>query len=589
MAEVGSQRRLAAILAADVVGYSRLMERDEAGTLAVLKERRAGILNPTVARHHGRVVKVMGDGVLIEFGSAVNAVACAVDIQKQFETANEGVVKDRHIVLRVGVNLGDVVVEGSDLFGDGVIIAVRLETMANPGEVYLSGSVHEQVSGKLDVAFADLGFREIKNNLKPLRVFKVKPSGAVAVRSSLALPNKSSIAVLPFTNMSSDPEQHYFSDGITEDIITELSRFRDIFIIARNSSFIYKGRAVDIKQVGRELGVAFVLEGSVRRSGNQVRITAQLIDSETGNHIWADRFDRELADVFAVQDEITKKIVGMLTLGLEDDALIRAQRKPPESLIAYDYWLRGKRLLWTVGKNNLEARKNFEKAARIDPKFSRAYSGLAVTWQMEALDFPFASEATAAYANAYEFAQKALALDDADYQAHIALAWPLLYRHDYERMKRHIDRALDLNPNDADTLANAVYLLVMYGEPERAVTLGEAAMRLNPRYPDWYISFLAAALFSTRRFPEALEMRRKAPDHFIDSLFSYGALLAHMGQMDEARDWAKRAVARLRERPGSSGNDALGPIALLMQNNPYRRSEDAELFESGMRLAGVPD
>jgi TolB-like protein/tetratricopeptide (TPR) repeat protein len=395
--------------------------------------------------------------------------------------------------------------------------------------------------------------------------------------------------VLPFTNLSGDAEQEYFSDGITEDIITELSRFRNLFVIARNSSFTYKGRAVDVKKVGRELGVAYVLEGSVRKSGDRIRIASQLIDAGTGSHVWAERFDRELADVFAVQDEIIRKMVSLLTLGLEDDAFNRAQRRSPESLLAYDYWLRGKRLLSVVDKSYLEARRCFENAIGIDPKYSRAYSGLSDSWMMEALDFPLAAEVTRAHAKAFHAAQQAFALDEADYQSHVALAWALLYRHDYERMKRHIDLAIELNPNDADTLVNGVYLLTIYGEPERAVSLGEAAVELNPRHPDWYTCFLADALFTARRFPEALDMARKAPGQFAESGFLHAALLAHMGRLDEAREWVKKGILHIKDRPGFSESSGKSLIELVMGNNPYRRQQDRELIESGMRMAGVPD
>jgi adenylate cyclase len=490
-------------MAADVVGYSRLVGQDEDGTLAAIRRLRAEVIEPKITEHHGRLFKTTGDGFLAEFPSVVNAVTCAVAVQQAMTSRNADAPEDCRVELRIGVHLGDVVAEGGDVYGDGVNVAARIEGLAPAGGVAVSAMVHDNIGSRLDLSYQDMSEQQLKNIARPVRVYRLETASRPTTQTSTMERTKPSIAVLPFTNMSGDAEQEYFSDGITEDIITELSRFRNLFVIARNSSFTYKGRAVDVKKVGKELGVAYVLEGSVRRAGNRVRITAQLIDADTGNHVWADRFDRELTDVFAVQDEITLKIVGMLTLGLEEDALTRAQRKPTESLAAYDYWLRGKRLLWTVGKNNLQARQNFENAARIDPKFSRAYSGLAVTYQMEALDFPLASEATKAYANAYEAAQQALTLDEADYQAHIALAWPLLYRNEYDRMKRHIDRAIDLNPNDADTLANATWLLMIYGEPERAIELGKSAMKLNPRYPDWYASFLAAALFTARRFPEA--------------------------------------------------------------------------------------
>jgi TolB-like protein/tetratricopeptide (TPR) repeat protein len=389
--------------------------------------------------------------------------------------------------------------------------------------------------------------------------------------------------------MSGDPDQEFFSDGITEDIITELSRFRDLFVIARNSSFTFKGRAVNVKQVARELGVNYALEGSVRRAGNRVRITAQLIACETGNHVWADRFDSDLADVFAVQDEITRKIVGMLTVGLENDALERARRKLPESLVAYEHWLRGKRLLWTDGQDNLMARQHFENAARLDPGYSRAYSGLAVTWQMEALGFWNADDWRPFYGKALEYGEKALELDEADYQAHIAVAWPILYRGDYTRMKWHIDRAIMLNPNDADTLANASYLLAMYGDGPSAVTCAEAAAKLNPRYPGWYESFHAAALFSARRYEEALEMRLRQPDYFIDSTFIGAAILVQLGRLDDARIWADRAVGRLATRFGGLARLPKSCIQIMVENNPYRLAEDREMWVNALRLAGVPE
>ena len=313
MAEKRAQRRLAAILAADVVGYSRLIERDEAGTLAALRERRKTILDPTVARHHGRIVKVMGDGVLVEFASAVNAVACAVELQKQFAAANEGVAEDRRIVLRIGVNLGDVVVEGGDLYGDGVIIAVRLQAMAEPGGICISGSVHDQVAGKLDAAFDDLGLCEVKNSSKPVRVFRLKVDGtAHQCKPQPSRRSKPSIAVLPFANMSGDAEQQYFCDGITEDIITELSRFRQMHVVSRNSSSRFGGTDIDMIRVGRELGVHYLVEGSVRRMGARTRITAQLIDAATGNHIWAERYDNAQDEIFDVQDRVVRTIVGTL-------------------------------------------------------------------------------------------------------------------------------------------------------------------------------------------------------------------------------------------------------------------------------------
>jgi adenylate cyclase len=594
------QRRLVAILAADVVGFSRLTGVDEDRTLARLRALRSDLIDPTIEVHNGRLVKRTGDGAIVEFRSVVDAVRCAIEVQNAMIERNAGLPPERRIEFRIGIHLGDVVEESDgDLMGDGVNIAARLEGVAAPGAICLSEDAYRQVKSRLDLSVSDLGETRLKNISDPMRVYSLQvglaanakrklQTESTSTEKPLRLSGKPSIAVLPFENMSGDSEQEYFSDGISEDIITELSRFRNLLVIARNSSFTYKGRAVDVKRIGSELGVAYVLEGSVRRAGNRVRITAQLIDAESGSHIWADRFDRELADVFAVQDEITLKIVGMLTRGLEDDALERAQRKPPEKISAYEHWLRGKRLYWTYDQDNLQARRHFESAARIDPSYSRAYSGLAVTWQMEALSFSNVDESRVCYERSMEFAEKALKLDETDYQAHISIAWTLLYRHDYERMKKHVDRAIQLNPNDADILAHAAYLLAMYGEADLAVTRGEAAIRLNPRHPDWYLALQGMALFAARRYPEALALREKVAEYFIDSTFIGAAILAHMGRLSEARQWAERAVTRLRARPGGPEQAAKGCIQLILDNNPFRRQEDRDHFAEGMRKAGVP-
>ena len=333
------ERRLAAILAADVVGYSRLMEQDEAGTLAALADRRKAVLEPLLAKHRGRVVQLMGDGTLVEFSSAVDAVQCAVDVQKAMKEANAKLSSDRMIVLRVGMNLGDVVVEDGDLYGDGVNIAARLEAMADPGGIYLSAAMHQQVERLLPFTFRDLGDRSLKNILRPVRVFCIAddqeadraPGTGNSGGRTFSLPSKPSVAVLPFANLSGDPEQQYFSDGITEDITTELSRFRQLFVIARHSSSQYRDNAIDVKRVGRELGVEYVVEGSVRRMGERVRITTQLIDAITGNHLWAERYDRDLKDIFSVQDDVVRSIVATIPGRIEEAGSRSARRKRPET------------------------------------------------------------------------------------------------------------------------------------------------------------------------------------------------------------------------------------------------------------------
>ncbi len=589
MADERVKRRLAAVLAADVVGYSRLMERDEAGTLAALKCRRTEILQPVVTRHRGRIVKLMGDGVLFEFASAVDAVECAVQLQEDMGNANAGLPEDRRIVLRVGINLGDVIVEGSDIYGDGVNVAARLEALADPGSVLVSQTVSSHVKGKTKLEFEDLGERNLKNLMEPVRVYRVSSASVPSAIAKIPASTKPSIAVLAFTNLGDDKEQEYFSDGITEDIITELSRFRNLFVIARNSSFTYRGRSVDVRTIARELGVEYVLEGSVRRTSQRIRITAQLINAATGNHIWAERYDRELADIFAVQDEVTSSIVGTLAIELETESLEQARRKQPSNVLEYAHWLRGKKTSTIPGAGKLEARRHFELAVAADPSFSRAYSGLSDTYGTEAGEFLPLDEQREAREKAFQYAQKALALDDADSEAHTYIAWCYLFKEDCGQAKKHIERAIKLNPNNADTLANAAMLLAFVGEPTAGVKCGESALRLNPHQPDWYLGFLSVALFAARDYPAAFAVRLRAPDLFIDSTFFGAAILAQMGRLDEAKQWAKRAVARLSATPaGASAVEEGRVVELLLENNPFCRPEDRDHFAEGMRWAGIP-
>ena len=381
MAEERAQRRLAAILAVDVVGYSRLMERDETGTLATLKSRRREILQPMISKHHGRIIKLMGDGVLVEFGSAVNAVDCAVELQTAMDVANADVAGDRRIVLRAGINLGDVMVEGSDLYGDGVNIAARLESLSEPGGLCISGSVFEQVNGKLPHSFVSLGPQTLKNIDRPIQIYRLAgkdgPGAAVVSAVELPLPDKPSIVVLPFVNMSADAEQSYFVDGLTEDLITDLSKVPELFVIARNSSFAYKGRSIDTRQIARELGVKYVLEGSARRVADRVRINAQLIDAAAGGHIWADRFDRDLADIFAAQDEVIGKIVEALVGKLTAANL--KERYRPANLEAYDLCLRGRAEWAHSTEAGVAAIPLFERAIALDPNYADAYRWLAIS------------------------------------------------------------------------------------------------------------------------------------------------------------------------------------------------------------------
>ncbi|HEY3145748.1 MAG TPA: adenylate/guanylate cyclase domain-containing protein, partial [Dongiaceae bacterium] len=420
MAEDRVQRRLAAILAADVVGYSRLTELDEVGTLSTLKSRRKEIVQPLVARHQGRVFKVTGDGIMVEFASAVNAVQCAIDLQQAMTEAARDQPEDRRIVLRIGINLGDVVVERGDLYGDGVNIAARLETAADPGGIYLSGTAYDQVRNKFETAFEELGEQSLKNIGAPVRVYRVSGLARLPIAVGATPAGKPSIAVLPFVSMSGDVEQQYFGDGITEDIITELARFRNLQVLARNTSFRYRGQDVDVQRVGRELAVQYIVEGSVRRLGERIRITAQLIDTATGHHVWADRFDRKQEELFAVQDQVVKTIAATLVGRMSAAATERAQRKPPASLAAYELVLRGDALpLYRPGAAE-EARNLFEQAIALDPGYAKAYALLA---NLEMTDWYRDFNAPQqVLERAYAFAQKAITLDPNDPSSQVAVA-----------------------------------------------------------------------------------------------------------------------------------------------------------------------
>ena len=579
---MSATRRLAAILAADVVGYSRLIELDEAGTLAALRERRKKVFDPLVERHHGRIVKVMGDGVLVEFGSAVNAVACAVELQKQFAAVNEGVAEDRRIVLRIGVNLGDVVVEAGDLYGDGVIIAVRLETMAQPGGISISSSVHEQVASKLDAAFDDLGLCEVKNSSKPVRVFRVRTgAAAVPARPALTLPDKPSIAVLPFDNMSGDSAQDYFADGIVEDIITALSRINWLFVIARNSSFTYKGPTVDIKQVGRELGVRYVLKGSVRKAAERIRISGQLIDAATGAHLWADRFDGGLEDIFDLQDRVTSSVVGAIAPKLVQAEIDRAKPKPPQSLDAWESFVRGMSLYSQHSDaSTKEALGLLDHAIDLDPGYAQAHGLRAVCLAWRAVQGW--ENRDAALVEATEGANRAIACDPGELWAHLAQGFiACTNRRDADALGA-FGRAIDASPNFAwaHGLMGAAH--AFGGRPAQAIECIDRAVRLSPRdiFGEEYQLYYAFAHFQAGRYAEAasaaewaIQQRPGHPVLYIMAAASYGL----MGETDRAT----RMVAQLTElAPNISA-------AGLEENFIYNRSEDRGRLAMGLRAGGL--
>jgi adenylate cyclase len=585
MAEERAQRRLAAILAADVVGYSRLMEQDEAGTLAALKARRQEILEPLVAEHKGRIVKLIGDGVLVEFASAVNAVTCAVELQKRMTAANDGITdRRRPIILRVGINLGDVVVDGDDLYGEGVNIAARLEEMAAPGTVYVSQTVRDHVRNKVELTFEDLGEQTVKNIAEPVRVYRAAGAGAAASAAPRdpPLPTKPSIAVLPFDNMSGDPEQQYFSDGITDDIIADLSKVSGLFVIARNSSFTYRGKAVRVQDVSRELGVRYVLEGSVRKAGNKVRIVAQLIDGTTGGHLWSERYDRELTDIFAVQDEVTREIVSTLAVKLTQGEQQRIARRGTDNLEAYDYYLRGRQLQLVRSKEaNAEARLLLEHAIELDPRFARAHALLA---GVLALDYVnrWCDPPEDSRHRANDLAQRAVALDDDDAYAHVVLGLSYSSARQYEPAIAEARKALALDPNFAWAYSLLGQVLYYSGHPRDAIEPLQAAIRLDPSDQDPFLHYLALAYFGAGRYEDAAAALKRRiirkPDTDMSRVL-LAACYGHLGRMEEAK-------ALWREVMHINPNYSLEHRRRVL---PYKNPADFEHIVEGLRKAGLPE
>jgi adenylate cyclase len=575
MAEARVERRLAAILAADVAGYSRLMGVDEEGTLAALKADRREIIDPKIAEHRGRIVKTTGDGALVEFASAVDAVRCAMEIQRAMAERNAAVPEDRRIEFRIGINVGDIIIDEGDIYGDGVNIAARVETLASPGAICLSENAYQQMKGKLTLDVSDMGEQQLKNIAQPVRVYRVRLDGATATVAP-TLPDKPSIAVLPFANMSGDPEQEYFADGISEDIITGLSKLRWFFVIARNSSFTYKGKAVDVKRVARELGVRYVLEGSVRKGGNRVRITAQLIDAATNNHIWADRYDGELTDVFALQDEITKKVVAAIEPRLLEAEGIRSQNRSPDDLGAWEMVIQANSLFWRLTKTENEAAiALLKRAVERYPDYAPAHSMLAFMMLVSGhLGWSVEEQAAA-------LAARAAALDDNDPWAHLALGYAAFVRRQTSVATAEFRRAIALNPNFAAAYGYLGWALAFDGQSDQAIAHLEEAIRMSPHDPQNAVfnAGFAAAHYLAGRYAKAVEYSSTALQQ--RSAFTAGyrihcASLAQNGQSDEAR----AVLARLKElQPDVS-------IAWIKQNVPYQPGPMAKFLE-GMRKAGL--
>jgi adenylate cyclase len=587
MENAGVIRKLAVILAADVVGYSRLMAADEESTLATLNACRQ-VIEDVIARYHGRIFGTAGDSVIAEFASAVEAVRAAVAIQHDIERQNAGLPELRRMLFRVGVNLGDVMVGGDDLFGDGVNVAARLEAMAEPGGICVSGTVYDQIRNKVDVSFDDLGERSLKNIGYPVRVSRVRleraaDPGPLLEQPAVKTPSRRSalpsIAVLPFANFGGDPEQDYFADGLTEDLITELSRFQELHVIARNSVMTYKGKPVRVQEVGRDLGVRYVLEGGVRKAGGRVRITAQLIDAASGHHLWAERFDRDLADIFAVQDEVTGRIVATLAGKLAESERRRARSGQTENLEAYDCVLRG-RELWErfTPEDNREARRLYEKAIELDPDYARAYASLAWTYLTDHNE-RWAGAEDQPLERALEIARRGVVANPASHSNHLALGQVCLSKSLHDEALEALQTAIALNPNDADGYVFLANALSFAGRPDEAIELIEKAQRLNPAAPRWYAWNLGAALYLARRYDDVVSALRKGTPL---SAMAYRWLAAAYGQLGREQDAKAAAEEYLKRRPDFSLASHLGIL-------PFQHAADREHYAEGLRKAGFPE
>jgi adenylate cyclase len=589
------ERRLAAILAADVVGYTRLMGEDEVGTLRRLTDLRREIIEPLIAEHHGRIVKLMGDGLLVEFASVVNTVACALAWQECVSEHEADSDADSRLQFRIGINLGDIIVEDNDIHGDGVNIAARLEGLAEPSGICLSADAFRQAKGKVAADFEDIGEQKLKNVAEPLRVYRlatdqvVEP--AIAPQTAkLPLPSKPSVAVLPFTNMSSDIEQEYFSDGITEDIITDLSRFRSLFVIARNSSFHYKGQSPKVQDIGKELGVHYVVEGSVRKAGHRVRVTAQLVEAENGNHLWAERYDRDLEDIFALQDELVQTIVSTLGGHIDVAGKAHAARLDDANLQAYDLYLRARAAQDRNTKEDYELARNYlERAIALDPSFAQAHHGLSLVYFMQWMAH-WVEDREAAFADSMEAAKKAVALDPGDSSVYSRLGTMYMNRREFEESGRNFRKAVALNPNDSQALALLGVYLTAVGEPEQAVEQFNQAMRLNPFEPKWFRWSRGIAYFTGRRYEEAISDFTSLGAPINEARGWLAASYAHANRPEEARATLEEFLQTAeREMAAFPGRNLSEWEAYWHGAIEYENEEHFQHLYNGLREAGLSD
>jgi adenylate cyclase len=590
VAEDRVQRKLAAILAADVVGYSRLMEADEEGTLARLKTLRNDVIDPKITDYGGRIFKTTGDGILAEFPSAVDAVRQAVDVQRAMADQNEDAPQDKRIDFRIGISLGDVMVEGDDLFGNGVNVAARMEGLAEAGGICISGNVQEHVSGSLDATLEDLGEQSVKNIDRPVQCYRVRLKPADAAETPLPsseeetpFTDKPAVAVLPFANMSGDADQEYFSDGLTEDIITALSLWRSFPVIARNSTFAYKGASPDIRKIGEELGARYVIEGSVRKAGDRVRITAQLIDAQSGHHLWADKYDRQLDDIFELQDEITTRVSAIVGQQMASAERNRSRVLRPNNLNAWDLYHRGMAHIhkMTAEENQL-AREMFEEAIRLDPDFCQAYFGLGYSHHRD-IYLDAVENHDEKLHLVFELARRAIALDGSNSNAHCLMAIANVWSHRYTEAIAAAEKALQLNPSNAQGIFTKGAALHFSGRPEDAIPIFEMGFALNPQDPicHIYLSFLAAANLNLGLYEKAEDFARQAlqhkPDHFEAQLI-FVSSLGHMNRPEDARDMIDRW-----------GDIHLGELSNRAMIQIFDRQEDRDRYIDGLRKAGVPE
>lgn len=585
MAEERVQRRLAAILAADVVGYSRLMEKDETGTLATLKQLRAEYIDPTITKYNGRIVKLMGDGALVEFASVIDAVECAIVIQRDMSRWNTEISDGNFITLRIGVNVGDVIIDGEDIYGDGVNIASRLEGLADPGGVCISGMVFDYVKGKLEAGFEDLGAQQVKNIAEPVRAYRVTSASINdQAPDELPLPEKPSIAVLPFDNMSDSHEQEYFSDGIAEDLTTALSRFEWLFVVARNSAFTYKGGSIDVKKVGRELGVRYILEGSVRRAGDRVRVNVQLIDAKNDRHVWAERFDREMEDVFEIQDDIVARIAATVGPEITLAEIERAQGKRPETFDAWDYYLQATAAYHRLTKEDLEAAiTHLEKAVKIDPDFANAYALLALCYANIGM-YGWRRPSREAYVAAKNQAETAIRLAPSSPEANHALALVLSLTGQAQRAVSIARRATELNPNAAEAHVILGFALVLCGDLDGALAACHQAQRSNPRETrgSWLYDTLGHAYFFRGNYQEAIDVSEKAlhqEGRHIGPLVTLACAHAQLGQQKEAKHYIDELIKHV---PRYS-------LRAVRKNPMFVDPALADIIIESLELAGLPE